>query len=286
MDLRPAIPAEIEALWPAARAAHLFPDRAAFARFHAEAPWRVRIGVRGSAAVLERWRDHLDILSIRALWLPERDVPPALASIRALARAQGFGRVLSPLLPVEAIGPYLRSGLAEVERIVNLRADSKALLSLGRALPPGVGLRPASPADVSALDRLDRECFEPFWAYGARRLEISISSERVLLAEESGRVIGYTLSTVERGSGTLGRLAVAPGARGLGIGTALFAEAAGAMARSGAATVNLCTQEGNEAARRLYARLGMRELPGRLVFLLGSAAGAGNGPEASGRAGE
>ncbi len=41
------------------------------------------------------------------------------------------------------------------------------------------------------------------------------------------------------------------------------------MARCGAGTISLCTQEENATSRSLYARFGLRELPGRLELLIG-----------------
>ncbi|MHB9002595.1 MAG: GNAT family N-acetyltransferase, partial [Coriobacteriia bacterium] len=88
-------------------------------------------------------------------------------------------------------------------------------------------------------------------------------------------VIGYTLSTVERGSGTLGRIAVTPGHRGTGVAYALLIESVREMTEAGAHTVGLCTQQSNAAAQALYARVGMRQVPGRLLFLIGDADSGG-----------
>jgi ribosomal protein S18 acetylase RimI-like enzyme len=123
--------------------------------------------------------------------------------------------------------------------------------------------------------RIDAECFNDFWRYDADRLSRYFVEDRLMVAEGSQGVIGYTLSTVVRGSGTLGRLAVRPSARHRGIGEALLHDALAYLVRTGVETVSLCTQEDNQASRALYRKIGMTELTGRLVFLMGSARHAG-----------
>ena len=91
---------------------------------------------------------------------------------------------------------------------------------------------------------------------------------RVVVASMSEQVIGYTWCTMDRGIGTLGRLAVLPEHRRHGAGGWLLGDALAYMARNGAEVLSLCTQEDNAASRALYARAGLRELPERLVFLI------------------
>lgn len=271
--LRPATPAECSALWPAARAAHLFRDAPAFEAFHAAAPWRVQVASGGRAAVVERWRDHLDMLAIRALWAGDRDVGALLGELAALARSHGYGRLMSPLVPRDIAAPYERGGMSVHQSIVALRIDARHAAHVAAAPVPGVRLRSASPDDLEGLCRVDGECFDLFWAYEPRRIAAAMVAERLALAEDltSGtpRLIGYTTCTVERGSGTLGRLAVDPRDRGRGVGALLLADALVSMAARGAATISLCTQEDNAPSRALYSRGGLRELPGRLLFLAG-----------------
>lgn len=138
-------------------------------------------------------------------------------------------------------------------------------------LPGTVRVRRCTQSDVPDLDAVDCACFAPFWAYGAQRISSYVEAERVVIAEIGGRAIGYTLCTVERGSGTLGRLAVLPEKRRQGIGACLVADAVSAMLATGAAAISLCTQQDNHAARNLYRGMGFRELPGKLVLLIGEA---------------
>lgn len=269
---RAALSPELDVLWPAARAAHVFPGRDEFERFHAEEPWRVRVGDKGSAAILERWREHLDILAMRAIWASSGSLVDAIADLRTLAGDRGFSRLLSPLVVQEARGPYLRAGFEQIERLVAYRVPASDVADRAPAAPEGVRLRVAEARDLAAIDEIDRGCFEPFWAYGPGRLSALLATEIVTVAESSDGVIGYTLSTIERGSGTLGRIAVSADHRGRGIGSALLGGSMRALVRSGAGSIGLCAREANTTARAMYRAAGMRELPGKLVFLSGETA--------------
>lgn len=267
--LSPATSRDLDLLWPAVRAAHIFPSKSAFAAFHAEAPWRVRVSPAGAAAVVERWREGSDLLAIRGLWCAENAIPGFIGDLTALAQAHGFTRLLSPLVPADGARAYTRAGMGVAERLVSLRLDRSGASALTAAPPASVRIRRATPADAPVLDEIDRACFDAFWSYGTERIARYIAEERVAVAcADDAGPIGYTLCTVERGSGTLGRLAVRPEHRRMGVGAYLVADAVEAMLRDGAAAVTLCTQEENSGARALYSSLGFRELPGGLVLLV------------------
>lgn len=272
---RQADATDLDVLWPAVSAAHLFADYAAFSEFHARDPWRVRFAPDGTAAILEPWRENLDILAIRGLWVSSRRFVESVLALGEVAARQGFGRLLSPLIAHEARGPYERAGLRSLEPLVSFRATAVALAGIPDRVPAGVILRRGVIDDLGAILRIDAACFDPFWAYGQTRLAGMLGTDLVSVAELDGQVIGYTLSTVERGSGTLGRIAVAPEHGGLGAGYALLADSAHTMAEAGAHSVSLCTQQANVTAQALYIRVGMRRIPGKLVFLMGDTGSGG-----------
>jgi ribosomal-protein-alanine N-acetyltransferase len=266
--LHPALPEELATLWPAVRTARVFADYAGLRAFHAEAPWRVQVSPSGELVLLERWRDHLDILAMRGLWAPGRHVPGIVDQIRTVASAHGYGRLLSPLIAEQVSGPYERTGMRMCEKVVVFRMDGRSAEEVEAVVPEGVSLGPAIAADREPVAAVDGECFSSFWAYEPRRLAEMSGTQRMVVARREGHVIGYTLSTVELGSGTLARLAVTPAQRGRGVGMALLADAVRYMARTGAGVISLCTQETNAASRELYARAGLRELRDRLVLLV------------------
>lgn len=263
-SLRPADESQLAALWPSAKAASLFGSPDELRHYWAEAPWRVLVTGRGEAAVLGSWRAHLRICAVRAMWCDASRVSDLMRQVFVIAAGQGFERALSPLVPEESAEAYRRSPMWEIERIVTMRLNPPEPSSVLSA----PGIRPGCPADVQVLLSIDRASFDEFWRYDAETLGGYMGTERLAVAEENGRVIGYTLSTVKGPVGTLGRLAVAPVEQRRGVGANLLAEAIGWMTRRGVRSVTLCTQEHNAASRRLYARAGFKEMAGRLVFHL------------------
>jgi [ribosomal protein S18]-alanine N-acetyltransferase len=273
--LHPASADEAEAVWPAVNAAHLFDSHARFHRFRAEAPWRVQVTGRGEAVVLEEWRTHLDVLAMRGLWCSGDRVPHVVQEIARVAADQGYGRLLSPLVAADVAPVYERAGFSVHGSIVALRLDRGAWDPEEPRPAPDVRLRQALADDLPALVRIDAECFDDFWRYDADRLARYLVEDRLVVAAGAEGPIGYTLATVVRGSGTLGRLAVTPSARGRGTGEALLREALAYLLRTGVGTVSLCTQEDNYASRTLYGKVGLTELTGHLVFLMRSTGSAG-----------
>ncbi|MDO8915850.1 MAG: GNAT family N-acetyltransferase [Coriobacteriia bacterium] len=260
---RPADRDDLRRIWPAVNASHVFDDYAELVAWWEAAPWRVRVTRAGEAAVLGRWRAQLDLLAVKGLWCATERIPVLLEDLSAVARAQGFARLLGPLVPDDAVAAYLTAGFEERQRIVVYRMQPP--LSVVRPAPAGVEVRIGLPTDRTAVAALDASCFDEFWRYDEESLRAYFASERLGVAEDSGRVVGYTLSTVHGVEGTVGRLAVTPEWRGRGIGTALLADSVAYLARKGALAVTLCTQEENDGSRRLYRKAGFRESPGRLV---------------------
>jgi GNAT superfamily N-acetyltransferase len=268
-ETHPATMEEVRRLWPAVSAAHIFETPDELERWWREAPWRVRVTAAGEGAVLGRWRRELDLLAVRGLWCSPRRVPALIDDLRLVAKAEGFSRLLGPLVPEEAVRSYLESGMTLYQRIVVYRRRATAAtvpLSLHPGgLPDHVTVREAAPKDADAILRMDSVCFDEFWRYDEEHVISALAGGRGALAEVGGEAIGYTLSTLYGAEATVGRLAVVPLHRRSGVGSALLADAVAFTTGRGAAAVTLCTQEENAASRGLYRRAGFREAPGRLV---------------------
>lgn len=260
---------DLRRIWPAVSASHIFADSAELAAWWEAEPWRVRVTRAGEATVLGRWRTHLDLLAVKGLWCSIERIPVLLEDLRGVARTQGFSHLLGPLVPDDAVAPYLAAGFSERQRIVVYRMRRPATSAL--PAPAGVTVRIGVAADAAAGAVLDAACFDEFWRYDEESLHHYTASERLGIAEFAGRIVGYTLSTMHGVEGTIGRLAVAPEHRGRGIGTALLSDAVVHLARKGALAVTLCTQEENDDSRRLYRTAGFRESPGRLVSTISPA---------------
>jgi ribosomal protein S18 acetylase RimI-like enzyme len=266
----PAAREDLSWVWPAAAASHLFADAGELTREWESAPWRVRVTAKGEAAVLGPWRAHLPIMAIRGMWCSGSRVPLLLEDLRVVARQQGFERMLSALVPKEHAGPYERAGMERAQEVVVYRHDRlERLRSAPSGRPPtGVRLTVGTLAALRPVRDVDAAAFDDFWRYDENLLTRYMTSDRVGIAYRNDQVVGYTLSTLHGSESTLGRLAVAPGEQGRGIGGALLAEALASAARAGAVGMTLCTQVENRASRRLYERADFKESPGHLVGLL------------------
>lgn len=256
-------------------AARVFADEAALREAHRARPWTIRVNDRGDVAVLDRWRDHLDLLAIEALWCPHQHLAAAITDLDACAAAHGFSGLVSPPVMEADVPLYRSAGLTVRDLLETLE------LQVGARPDPAPGeplVRAASRADITAILRVDTACFEPFWRYDRRLLTRFCDAGDLALAERDGRCLGYTLVTIHRDSAVLGRLCVdAPFRRG-GVGTALLRSAIDRAAAAGARYMTLSTQRGNAAALALYRSEGFRLTGRRYAFLtLGNDVRGGEG---------
>lgn len=135
-------------------------------------------------------------------------------------------------------------------------------MSLERRGSVGVAVRPAVPADVPALVALENAAFASD-RLDRRALRHAVRSPTILAlvaADPGGRVLGYCLVQIRRGSGLgwLTSVAVSGDARGRGVGRSLVEAAEGAARAAGRGRVRLEVRADNEAARTLYERAGYR----------------------------
>lgn len=263
---RPVRPDELGRLWPLVRSSHVFGDCEELASFSQDAPWRVRASDTGDAMVLDRWRSHLDALSIRALLASDARIPELVDDARAVARSQGLTEVLSPLV-IDPGGEYVAAGMEPFARIIAF-ASSAGELRIPAQADDDAFLRQAMAGDVDALARIEASCFDDFWRQGYPEMVRDISSQRITIAEDdAGAALGYSAS-IRRGSlVTLGRLAVAPHARRRGVACSLIRDVEAWADSVNAAGISLCTQEDNLGARSLYESVGFTQAPGRYMML-------------------
>lgn len=123
--------------------------------------------------------------------------------------------------------------------------------------PPAI--RIAQPADLGAIDALESASFEAD-RFARRNLSRMLAGGRTLflIAEAHGTARGYLALSFREGAGTarLYSLAIAPEARGQGVGAALVARAIDEAARRCRRSVRLEVRETNTTARNLYERCG------------------------------
>lgn len=229
-------------------------------------PWRIKVNDRGDVAVLARWRDHLPVLAIEALWCPTVRIPDAVTQFRRLGEEMGLTDVVSPPTPVEEARPYEVAGMHPYTVVTTYTLARLAGLRMPTA-PAELVIREADHRDLETLIALDAACFEPFWRYDARHLSRFIATARLAVASLDGEPVGYTLCTIDGDDGLLGRLCVTEPNRRRGIGAALLFDAARFINREGGLRMTLSTQVDNHPSQALYRSASMQSTGHRYAFL-------------------
>ncbi len=260
-----ATEAQVDKLARTLVAARVFPDEDTLRAQHRERPWTIQVSARGDVAVLERWRDHLDLLGIEALWCPMRHIRAAVAHLSSCAMEHGFSGLVSPPVVSGDVPAYEAAGMHVREMLAVLELTPVNPGAVHRR--PDVAIRPALMSDAEEIIAVDGTCFEPFWHYDHRLMRRFLEAGEVTLAERDGRCVGYTLSTVDRGSAVLGRLCVCASERRSGIGSLLLEAAVVRARESEARHMTLSARTGNTPALALYRSAGFADTGRRYAFL-------------------
>ena len=114
--------------------------------------------------------------------------------------------------------------------------------------------------DIDAILDVEAVSFPTPWTRVQFEEEISFdhSDPVVALDEESGRILGYAVTWHVLDESHLLNIAVAPAARGKGVGRALLRDCIRRSRRSGSRLVHLEVRAGNEPAIALYRDEGFR----------------------------
>ncbi len=118
-------------------------------------------------------------------------------------------------------------------------------------------IRPTAPADLGALTLLEQAAFSDPWS-SEMLIEAMTTSGAISLAaiDAAGVIIGSVLGRVAADEGEILSIAVAPEARGMGLGRTLLTQALDALVAGGAGSVWLEVRMGNEAAKAMYRAVG------------------------------
>ena len=127
-------------------------------------------------------------------------------------------------------------------------------------------MRPAVRGDLMRVHEIERDAFSDPWSYQSF-VEL-LANPRVFFAvaergardSDSGGVIGYVVAWFVVDEAEVANVAVAPEARGMGVGARLLDEALSAARVHGAASVYLEVRDSNAAARALYASRGFVQI--------------------------
>ena len=181
-------------------------------------------------------------------------------------RTRGYRSVVTSALTALESGGFLEAGFALQEELDLLSHD---LGGLGRRPR---GLRRARRRDRPGIIAMDALAFPPFWRLHEGGLEEALAatpSVRFRVARRGpGAIAGYAITGLGGDTGYLQRLAVAPSARGQGLGRDLVTDALVWLRRRGARRAMVNTQRTNDSARNLYLACGFRLLPEGLSVLV------------------
>ena len=121
-----------------------------------------------------------------------------------------------------------------------------------------VAVRPAGPADLDAIARLEEASFQDAWPPDMLAFELVHPRAVLLVASRGGTQppLGYAAFRHAAGEAELLRLAVLPEERRHGIARALIAEGLARLDREGVQVCFLEVRLDNEPAVKLYERLG------------------------------
>ena len=124
---------------------------------------------------------------------------------------------------------------------------------------PGVLIRPMRSTDLPAVERIDWAAFVDIWRNSLPCLETAFNQSAVsTVAEVSGRIVAYQISSATSASGHLARLAVHPDVQGRGLGYAIVCDLLKRFEDRGTFHVTVNTQHNNLASLALYQRSGFR----------------------------
>jgi ribosomal-protein-alanine acetyltransferase len=118
-------------------------------------------------------------------------------------------------------------------------------------------ITPFKLTDMPGLLRLEQEAFESDAYDAATFVNLYLQGADTFLVVRGGTIItGYVAAYVDDTTGYIASIAVAPSARGNGMGKALMVEAIKRLTAKGAKRVGLHVRKDNAAAIHLYEKLG------------------------------
>lgn len=199
--------------------------------------------------------------------VPEAPAPSAAFLHRCLTALaeRGFTAVVTGALGPAEQRAFRAVGFEEHERLHLLAYD---LLSMPSR--PDAHLRRAHRGDRPRVLEIDAAAFRPFWRLDDSGLDEALSatpSSRFRVAVDGRVLTGYAVSGRAGQCGYLQRLAVDPTRQGAGLGRALVVDGLRWMWRHRVRRAVVNTQLDNEAALRLYERLGFRRQASGLAVL-------------------
>lgn len=124
----------------------------------------------------------------------------------------------------------------------------------------GVVVREAVGRDLPAIAEIEAATFSRPWSRATFTGLLDRSEAELLVASDSGSVVGYLVLLTGPGEAEVANLAVSAGSRKRGIGKALLAAASEILLDKGIGCLYLAVRASNEKAIRLYERFGFSDV--------------------------
>ncbi len=213
------------------------------------------------------WRGSADIAYLVPISAASTLDRRSLEAARAKLTADGFSEVITGAVGISECRVMRDDGFVDREHLHLLRHDLEGTIarrdSMSRRIKKG---RLTHRKSILALDSV---AFDGFWSLDQSGFQEALDATPVsrLRVISDGPVVAYSITGRAGRNGYLQRLAVAPGAQGEGLGSALVHDALRWLKRRRAEHVWVNTQETNERAYQLYLRLGFRPEPTQLTVL-------------------
>ena len=122
-----------------------------------------------------------------------------------------------------------------------------------------VAIRPMTEEDLPQVETIEQESFSMPWSLDAFRSTILREDTIYLAACREKEILGYCGMYVSFDEGEIPNVAVKVACRNQGIGESMLTVLLERAANSGVTSVFLEVRESNQAARRLYEKLGFEE---------------------------
>ena len=147
------------------------------------------------------------------------------------------------------------------------RAEPDGMMGSAASSEPGIHLRRARESDLPDILAIERVSFTDPWSRSS--FAAILEQPRVYFAvalDASGALLGYTVAWFVLDEAELANLAVAPEARGRGIGAQLLRGALAAAEARGSSAMYLEVRASNVSARALYGAHGFVEISRRTAY--------------------
>jgi len=119
-----------------------------------------------------------------------------------------------------------------------------------------VMIRPMTEEDLLQVETIEQESFSLPWSFDAFKSTLDREDTLYLVAAEGDTIVGYCGMYISFDEGEVPNVAVKKESRGCGIGKRMMNELLTQARARGVVSVFLEVRKSNEAAKRLYEKLG------------------------------